>query len=64
MISLILSLKSAVTSSELLLPAHSVLFWLKFLLVPAELSVIWEQSVLPVGQNGMCATEVLMYWKI
>lgn len=50
MLSLTLSLKSAVTSSKLLLPAQSVLFWLK-LLVPAELYVTWERSVFPVGQT-------------
>lgn len=55
MVSLTLSLKeSTVTSGKLLLLAHSVLSWLKFLLVPAELSVICEQSVLPVGQTAVC----------
>lgn len=34
-----------------MLPARSVL---RFLLIPAELYVIWEQSVSPVGQMLLC----------
>lgn len=55
-----LSVQSALTSSELLLPAQNVLIRLKFLLTSAELCVTWEQSVscshtlLHVPQRPLC----------